>query len=74
MNSLKCQTLFSVKNKSNVLICCQQLYKYCFNYRMAPEVILCETVKDTPYSYKADVWSLGKDESPEKAILFNRKF
>ena len=27
---------------------------------MAPEVILCETVKDTPYSYKADVWSLGK--------------
>lgn len=28
-------------------------------YWMAPEVILCETVKDTPYSYKADIWSLG---------------
>jgi len=29
-------------------------------YRMAPEVILCETVKDNPYDYKADIWSLGK--------------
>ncbi|XP_045189184.2 serine/threonine-protein kinase 10-like isoform X2 [Mercenaria mercenaria] len=28
-------------------------------YWMAPEVILCETLKDTPYSYKADIWSLG---------------
>lgn len=28
-------------------------------FRMAPEVILCETLKDTPYSYKADIWSLG---------------
>jgi len=27
---------------------------------MAPEVILCETIKDTPYDYKADIWSLGK--------------
>ena len=27
--------------------------------RMAPEVILCETLKDDPYDYKADVWSLG---------------
>lgn len=27
---------------------------------MAPEVILCETVKDNPYDYKADIWSLGK--------------
>ncbi|ESO83096.1 hypothetical protein LOTGIDRAFT_223090 [Lottia gigantea] len=28
-------------------------------YWMAPEVILCETLKDTPYDYKADIWSLG---------------
>ncbi|XP_052772331.1 serine/threonine-protein kinase 10-like isoform X2 [Mya arenaria] len=28
-------------------------------YWMAPEVILCETLKDTPYNYKADIWSLG---------------
>jgi len=28
-------------------------------YWMSPEVIMCETFKDTPYSYKADVWSLG---------------
>jgi len=27
---------------------------------MAPEVILCETQKDSPYDYKADIWSLGK--------------
>lgn len=26
---------------------------------MAPEVMLCETFKDQPYDYKADVWSLG---------------
>nr|XP_015197419.1 PREDICTED: serine/threonine-protein kinase 10-like [Lepisosteus oculatus] len=28
-------------------------------YWMAPEVIQCETSKDAPYSYKADIWSLG---------------
>ncbi|XP_066277844.1 serine/threonine-protein kinase 10-like isoform X1 [Branchiostoma lanceolatum] len=28
-------------------------------YWMAPEVVLCETVKDTPYDCKADIWSLG---------------
>ncbi|XP_069475188.1 STE20-like serine/threonine-protein kinase isoform X2 [Ambystoma mexicanum] len=28
-------------------------------YWMAPEVIQCETSKDSPYDYKADVWSLG---------------
>uniref|UniRef100_A0A4W3GXF8 Protein kinase domain-containing protein n=1 Tax=Callorhinchus milii TaxID=7868 RepID=A0A4W3GXF8_CALMI len=28
-------------------------------YWMAPEVIQCETSKDTPYDQKADVWSLG---------------
>ena len=26
---------------------------------MAPEVVLCETMKDNPYDYKADIWSLG---------------
>ncbi|RUS73025.1 hypothetical protein EGW08_019211 [Elysia chlorotica] len=26
---------------------------------MAPEVIMCESFKDTPYDYKADIWSLG---------------
>lgn len=28
-------------------------------HRMAPEVVMCETMKDTPYDYKADIWSLG---------------
>ncbi|XP_069622718.1 STE20-like serine/threonine-protein kinase [Ranitomeya imitator] len=28
-------------------------------YWMAPEVVKCETCKDAPYDYKADVWSLG---------------
>uniref|UniRef100_A0A8C3A550 non-specific serine/threonine protein kinase n=1 Tax=Cyclopterus lumpus TaxID=8103 RepID=A0A8C3A550_CYCLU len=28
-------------------------------YWMAPEVVMCETMKDAPYDYKADVWSLG---------------
>uniref|UniRef100_A0A8D0GDR2 non-specific serine/threonine protein kinase n=1 Tax=Sphenodon punctatus TaxID=8508 RepID=A0A8D0GDR2_SPHPU len=28
-------------------------------YWMAPEVVMCETMKDTPYNYKADIWSLG---------------
>ncbi|XP_075715620.1 STE20-like serine/threonine-protein kinase [Rhinoderma darwinii] len=28
-------------------------------YWMPPEVIMCETCKDAPYDYKADVWSLG---------------
>ena len=27
---------------------------------MAPEVIMCETMKDDPYDYKADIWSLGE--------------
>lgn len=27
--------------------------------RMAPEVVMCETSKDRPYDYKADIWSLG---------------
>lgn len=27
---------------------------------MAPEVIMCETLKDSPYDFKADIWSLGK--------------
>ena len=28
-------------------------------YWMAPEVIMCETLKDSPYNYRADIWSLG---------------
>ncbi|KAM8924776.1 STE20-like serine/threonine-protein kinase [Pelodytes ibericus] len=28
-------------------------------YWMAPEVVMCETSKDKPYDFKADVWSLG---------------
>uniref|UniRef100_A0A6I8PYL6 non-specific serine/threonine protein kinase n=1 Tax=Xenopus tropicalis TaxID=8364 RepID=A0A6I8PYL6_XENTR len=28
-------------------------------YWMAPEVVMCETSKDRPYDFKADVWSLG---------------
>ncbi|XP_059687355.1 serine/threonine-protein kinase 10-like [Gavia stellata] len=28
-------------------------------YWMAPEVVQCETSKESPYSYKADIWSLG---------------
>ncbi|OCT88603.1 serine/threonine-protein kinase 10-A-like [Xenopus laevis] len=28
-------------------------------YWMAPEVVMCETMKDSPYDYKADIWSLG---------------
>lgn len=28
-------------------------------YWMAPEVVICETFKDNPYDYKADIWSLG---------------
>ncbi|TRY65945.1 hypothetical protein DNTS_012349, partial [Danionella cerebrum] len=27
--------------------------------KMAPEVVMCETSKDRPYDYKADLWSLG---------------
>lgn len=30
-----------------------------FPSRMAPEVVMCETSKDRPYDYKADIWSLG---------------
>ncbi|XP_062870748.1 STE20-like serine/threonine-protein kinase [Trichomycterus rosablanca] len=28
-------------------------------YWMAPEVIMCETTKENPYTSKADIWSLG---------------
>lgn len=33
-------------------------YLFVFS-RMAPEVVMCETMKDAPYDYKADIWSLG---------------
>lgn len=36
-----------------------KLFLFFFICRMAPEVIVCETFKDKPYSYKADIWSLG---------------
>ena len=26
---------------------------------MAPEVVVCETFKDNPYDYRADIWSMG---------------
>lgn len=35
-------------------------YAFLYLFRMAPEVILCEAIKDSPYNYKADIWSLGK--------------
>ncbi|CAG0915362.1 unnamed protein product [Notodromas monacha] len=28
-------------------------------YWMAPEVVQCETIRDRPYDFKADIWSLG---------------
>jgi serine/threonine protein kinase len=28
-------------------------------YWMAPEVILCENIRDKPYDHKCDIWSLG---------------
>ena len=28
-------------------------------YWMAPEVVVCETFKDNPYDYRADIWSMG---------------
>uniref|UniRef100_H3D721 non-specific serine/threonine protein kinase n=1 Tax=Tetraodon nigroviridis TaxID=99883 RepID=H3D721_TETNG len=31
----------------------------CLSFMMAPEVVMCETSKDRPYDYKADIWSLG---------------
>jgi len=37
---------------------------YFVMFRMAPEVILCETIKDSPYDFKADIWSFG--------LCFNR--
>ncbi|CAH8524220.1 unnamed protein product [Dicrocoelium dendriticum] len=28
-------------------------------YWMAPEVVMCEALKESPYNWKADIWSLG---------------
>ena len=35
---------------------------------MAPEVVMCETFRDNPYDYKADIWSLGNKQ--ENLIFF----
>jgi len=43
-------------NLSNLSICQEVLVAR----RMAPEVIMCETVKDSPYNHKADIWSFGQ--------------
>uniref|UniRef100_A0A8C9W076 non-specific serine/threonine protein kinase n=1 Tax=Scleropages formosus TaxID=113540 RepID=A0A8C9W076_SCLFO len=42
---------------SSVSLCFDVPLKY-WN-RMAPEVVMCETSKDRPYDFKADIWSLG---------------
>uniref|UniRef100_A0AAQ5ZTG8 non-specific serine/threonine protein kinase n=1 Tax=Amphiprion ocellaris TaxID=80972 RepID=A0AAQ5ZTG8_AMPOC len=36
-----------------------KLGKNLSSFAMAPEVVMCETSKDRPYDYKADIWSLG---------------
>lgn len=41
---------------------CTVTHWHCWHslsFRMAPEVVMCETSKDRPYDYKADIWSLG---------------
>jgi hypothetical protein len=38
---------------------------------MAPEVIRCETIKDEPYDYKADIWSLGKIKSVQHTFSWH---
>lgn len=42
-----------------VLLLRLELFFFWAFSRMAPEVVMCETMKDTPYDYKADIWSLG---------------
>ncbi|KTG35333.1 hypothetical protein cypCar_00029077 [Cyprinus carpio] len=35
---------------------------------MAPEVVMCETMKDAPYDYKADIWSMEFKDFLKKAL------
>uniref|UniRef100_A0A452SFA1 non-specific serine/threonine protein kinase n=1 Tax=Ursus americanus TaxID=9643 RepID=A0A452SFA1_URSAM len=42
-------------------------------YWMAPEVVMCETMKDTPYDYKADIWSLGARPHPFVSSVTSNK-
>lgn len=60
---------FENKTQFTLVLECTVLWvSFCFSFptphfcdlaRMAPEVVMCETSKDRPYDYKADIWSLG---------------
>uniref|UniRef100_A0AAY4BSE1 non-specific serine/threonine protein kinase n=1 Tax=Denticeps clupeoides TaxID=299321 RepID=A0AAY4BSE1_9TELE len=45
-----------LEKKKNIYI---YIYYQLLSVLMAPEVVMCETMKDAPYDYKADIWSLG---------------
>uniref|UniRef100_A0A4W6CVZ7 non-specific serine/threonine protein kinase n=1 Tax=Lates calcarifer TaxID=8187 RepID=A0A4W6CVZ7_LATCA len=42
-----------------IRVVCKQTLEALCPWWMAPEVVMCETSKDRPYDYKADIWSLG---------------
>lgn len=46
-------------NSTIIISYLHNLIFICACPRMAPEVVMCETTKDAPYDYKADIWSLG---------------